>query len=181
MSGYYSREQVYTALFGLVTPLLSPWAVDGPPDGGPGIDGVPAAPGDATADQPFNLISREIIEVSRIPPALQPALLMYEMDEQYINSGDGLTKCVWTVVFIFAACSQRGTPGQTILNPLIDRVLSVLEPPAGEALNTLGGMCYQVLANGTAGKDHGDNSTSSDYRQASYYLPVQIIQPFVLP
>lgn len=181
MPSYYTREQVYTALFGLVTPLLAPGAVDGPPDGEPASTGVSAAAGVPTSDQPFNLISREIIEVSRIPPALQPALLMYEMDEQYINSGDGLTKGVWTVVFIFAACSQRGTPGQTILNPLIDRVLTVLEPPEGEPLNTLGGMCYQVLANGTAGKDHGDNSTNSDYRQASYYLPVQIIEPFVLP
>jgi hypothetical protein len=173
-----TREQIYGALFALLTPLLAPGAEDGYPDGEQGQNGV-AKPGTPTAEQPFNLISREVIEVQRVPPALQPVLFMYEMDEDFGDSGPGLTLLTFTVVLIFGATSQKGTPGQAVLNPLIDCVLAALEPANGDDLQQLmdddgNPLVEWVRVKGKAGKNHGNNSTDPDVRQASYYLPLEI-------
>lgn len=170
-----SREQIYQALFALLTPLLAPGAEDGSPDGANDT----ARPGTPTDDRPFNLISREVIEVQRVPPSLQPVLFMYEMDEEFGDSGPGLTPLTFTVVLIFGVTSAKGTPGQTLLNPLIDRVLDALEPDNGEDEQQLSDadgtpLVEWVRVKGKAGKDHGNNSTSADVRQASYYLPLEI-------
>jgi hypothetical protein len=173
-----TREQVYSALFALVSPLLAPGAVGGPPDGGADENGVPASPGTPSAGQPFNLVSREVIEPQRVPVGLQPCLMQYEFNEENVFSGRAMVKKVWTVVFIIAATHARGTPGATVLNPLIDLVESLFVPPVGEDVLTLGlAGIDNVQLTGTGGKDHGDNSTKTETRQAVYYLPVEITLP----
>ena len=165
-----TREQIYQALFDLVIPLCSEDGFDTPfPEDETRIP-VP------TSDRPFAVVTREVIETARVAPGLQPILMMYEMDERFEHVGQQMTKLVWTVVFIIGATTQKGTPGQTVLNPLIDALISALGPD-GDDPQTLGGLCDMVILNGSAGKDHGDNSTA-EYRQASYYLPVQIINPY---
>jgi hypothetical protein len=173
-----TREQIYGALFALLTPLLAPGAEDGAPDGEAGMNGS-ARPGTPTAEQPFNLVSREVIEVQRVPPALQPVLFMYEMDEDFGDSGDGLTPLTFVVILIFGVTSPKGTPGQTLLNPLIDRVVDALQPPGGEDDQRLpdadgNPLVEWVRIKGKAGKNHGNNATDPDFRQASYYLPLEI-------
>jgi len=173
-----TREQIYQALFALLTPLLAPGAEDGTPDGEQGQNGA-ARPGTPTADRPFNLVSREVIEVQRVPPALQPALFLYEMDEEFGDSGPGLTPLSFTVVLIFGVTTPKGTPGQTLLNPLIDRVLDALQPAGGEDEQHLpdgdgNPLVEWVRVKGKAGKNHGNNATDPEYRQASYYLPLEI-------
>jgi hypothetical protein len=165
-----SREQVYQALFNLVTPLRATGAVDGFPDG-KGPRG--AKPGTPTADKPFNCVTREIIEAQRVPPALQPILMLYEFNELTTERGRGQSEREWQVILMIGVTSQAGTPGQTILNPCIEKVLAALEPSGGEELQTLGNLVDRVVLKGTAGKDHGNNSTAG-HRQATYYLPVSI-------
>ena len=173
-----TREEVYQALFALLTPLLAPGAEDGAPDGEAGQNGA-ARPGTPTTDRPFNLVSREVIEVQRVPPALQPVLVLYEMDEEFGDSGPGLTPLSFTVVLIFGVTAPKGTPGQTLLNPLIDRVLDALQPAGGEDEQQLmdddgNPLVEWVRVKGKAGKNHGNNATDPDCRQASYYLPLEI-------
>jgi len=173
-----TREQIYQALFALLTPLLAPGAEDGTPDGEQGQNGA-ARPGTPTADRPFNLVSREVIEVQRVPPALQPVLFLYEMDEEFGDSGPGLTPLSFVVVLIFGVTAPKGTPGQTLLNPLIDRVLDALQPAGGEDEQQLpdadgNPLVEWVRVKGKAGKNHGNNATDPDCRQASYYLPLEI-------
>lgn len=167
-----SRESIYQALFNLVTPLLAP-----------GGFSTPFVPAGATAptttpSQPFATITREVIEAGRIDKSAQPVLMMYEMDERFIETGNGLVKQVWTVIFIFGCTTQQGTPGQTVLNPLIDLVASTLQPATGDDFQTLGGLVEKVIVAGSGGKDHGNNSTDPNARQATYYLPVELTLPF---
>lgn len=169
-----ARETIYQALFALVTPLLAPGAVDGPPDGNPNSAGTKAAPGTPSANHPFNLISREVIEVQRVPPNLQPVLFMDEAFEENVNSGDGLTKGKWTIYLHIGCCSQKGTASSTILNPLIDVVEPCFDVPVGEDKLTLGGLVESVELKGIAIKNLGNNSTKPDFRQAVCYLPIEI-------
>lgn len=172
-----TREQIYSALFALVTPLRAPGAVEGPPDGSPGDNDISAAPGTPTPSQPFNLVSREVIEVQRVPQGLQPCLMQYEFNEGWIYSGRGLVKKVWTVIFIIGTTHTKGQSGAAILNPMIDALEAALSPKDGEDTQTLGGLVDNVQMVGQAGKDHGDNSTKTTVRNSAYYLPVEITMP----
>jgi hypothetical protein len=167
-----TREDIYQALFALVTPLIA--VDDATRAASPNHLQLPAS-APTTAEQPFRTISREVIECQRIEPGNQPVLMMYEMDEHFDDSGPGLTPYGFRVVFIFGVTSAKGTPGQTLLNPLIELAHDAIDRPDNEEdVNTLGGLVEWARVKGTAGKDHGNNSTSPDHRQASYYLPVEI-------
>src|ERR1700759_5051626 len=120
-----TREEIYGALFALVTPLIDLDA-----------EAIAASPNHLVLDEgasttpqkPFRTISRDVVEVQRIEPGNQPVLMLYEMDETFEPRGDGLLRESWTAVFIFGVTSERGTPGQTLLNPLIDLVQQALAP-----------------------------------------------------
>jgi len=147
-----TREQIYQALFALVAPLSK------------------------SRNGPFATVTREIIECQRVPPLQQPVLMQDEAYEDREWTGN-LPKDVWTVYFHIAATSKKGTAGSTVLNPLIDAVIAALVPPSGDDDQTLGGLVKYVRVKGRAAKDSGDNSTSPDYRQGIYYLPVEIGLP----
>lgn len=166
----FSREAIYQAMFALVTPLLAPGAT-------PAAPGVDPQPGSPTAQQPFNLVSREVTEVQRVDPGLQPVLFMDEAFEENDNSGKGLTKGKWTVYFHIGCTSAKGSPASAILNPLIDAVEAVFAVPVGEDALTLSGLVESVELKGIGIKNLGNNSTSPDVRQAVFYLPVEITLP----
>jgi hypothetical protein len=168
-----SREQIYGALFNLVTPLRAPEAIDGPPDGEQG-SGIVATPGSPTDLQPFNLVSREVIEVQRVPPLLQPVLFMDEAMEEYVLDGHNLLSNKWTVYFHIGCTSQRGTAAATILNPLIDLLQETLAPGDGNCLG-LGDVVANAQFTGLSVKNLGNNFLDSDFRQAVAYIPFQII------
>lgn len=167
------RETIYQALFAMVTPLRAASAVDGPPDGNPDQAGNQAAPGAANSAAPFNLISREVIEVQRVPPLLQPVLFMDEAMEEYANAGGGLVIDRWTVYFHIGCTTSRGTPASTILNPLLDALEAALAPGDGNALG-LGDMIDTAQLSGLSVKNLGNNSVVADQRQAVAYVPFQI-------
>jgi hypothetical protein len=171
-----ARETVYEALLAKVMPLLAPGAVAGSPDGEANSQGVTAAPGVPTAQQPFNLISREVIEVQRVPPELQPVLFMDEAMEEYRSSGVGLVRNVWTVYFHVGCTSPKGTAAATILNPLLDTLTSALAPTDGDLLG-LGDFINEAQLVGLSVKNLGNNNLSPDVRQAVAYVPFQLILP----
>lgn len=172
------REEVYGALFALLETLRAPGATDGFPDGdGPNE----ASPGTPTPDQPFNLVSREVIEVQRVPPPLQPVLFMDEVLEDNEFDGEGLVGRKWQVLLHIGVTSERGTPAAPLLNPLIDCVEAVLYPTDGSDVLTLKDdngkpRVGHVQIKGTAVKNLSQNSTAG-FRQASYYLPLEIALP----
>jgi hypothetical protein len=167
-----SREDVYAALFGLLTPLRAPGAVDGSPDGELG-SGVQAAPGDPLETQPFNLVSREVIEVQRVPPGLQPVLFMDEAMEDYVFDGNGLLHVKWTVYFHVGCTTMRGTAAATVLNPLIDMLQNTLLPMDGNILG-FGDMIESAQFAGMSVKNLGNNFSDPNVRQAVAYIPFQI-------
>ncbi len=168
-----TREQIYQALFAIVTPLLAPGAVDGPPDGEMGADST-AAPGTPTAERPFNLVSREVVEVQKVPPALQPVLFMDEATEEYVDRGTGLVARKWTIYFHVGCTSVRGTAASSILNPLLDCLEAVLAETDGDLLG-LGDHLESAQLGGMSVKDLGNNSTVPDARQAVAYVPFEIV------
>lgn len=168
-----TREQIYGALFNLLLPLRAPGAINGPPDGDPGT-GVIATPGNPTASRPFNLVSREVIEVQRVPPGLQPVLFMDEAMEDYMFDGRGLQHDRWTVYFHVGCTSVRGTPAATILNPLIDLLQITLEPGDGNILG-FGDFIESAQFSGLSVKNLGDNFSDPNARQAVAYVPFQLV------
>lgn len=171
-----TRETVYQAAFAKILPLLAPGAVAGPPTGETS-NGVTAAPGSPTADAPFNLISREVIEVQRVPPGLQPVLFMDEAIEEYVGRGPGLVFSKWTIYFHVGCTSQPGTAAATVLNPLLDKLQSALAPAAWQDAQDLGlgAVIERAQFSGLAIKNLGDNSTDPSQRQAVAYVPFEII------
>jgi hypothetical protein len=168
-----ARETVYQALFGLVTPLLAPGAVAGPPDGKPNISGVTATPGTPDATHPFSLVSREVIEVQRVPPGLQPVLFMDEAMEEYVTDGQGLYHRLWTVYFHVGCTTARGTAAATVLNPLLDVLEAALALGDGNVLG-LGDRVTTAQLGGLSVKNLGNNSLVPDQRQAVAYIPFQM-------
>jgi hypothetical protein len=163
-----SREALYnTALFqGYLVPLLAPGAMVGGP-----ID--EQLPGTPTLAQPFNIVSRETIEVQRVPPLLQPVLFMDEAVEEYGDRGAGLVLIKATVYFHIGCTSAPGTAAASILNPLIDTLVQALSP---DGMNLgLGDLIDHAQFAGLSVKNLGQNSTDPSARQAAAYIPFEIV------
>ena len=167
-----ARESIYLPLFAMVETLLAPGAVPA----SPGVDAVPGVP---TAQQPFNLVSREVIEVQRVPPLLQPVLFMDEVMEEYVNDGNGLYYHRWTVFFHVGCAGPKGTAMATIMNPLIDAVETLLSANIEDNLLQLGDVITSAQFQGASPKDLANNSTQPQYRQAAAYMPFQILFPVI--
>lgn len=151
--GVPTREEIYQALFALVTPL-------GPAPGGNGT---------------FASVSREVQQVQRVDASLQPVLMQYEMDESWDWQAPPLAKKALDCWFLIGVQTNKGTPGATLLNPLIDAVENVLRAPLGQPFQTLSGYAFSCQPLELI-KDVGDNSTQNP-RQASASLRVHIIVP----
>lgn len=150
-----TREGIYLAMFALVKPLECTRT--------------------PTPDKPFRTVTRDVKETQRFPPLEQPVLMQFEMNESNVYSGRLLVKKIFTVVYIFGVAHKKSEEGASMLNPLIDKVEAIFTSSDDEPI-TLGGLVENVQLIGNAGKDHGDNSTK-EFRQAAYYLPVEIIMP----
>lgn len=161
------RETVYQALFGFVTPLLAPGATVGGP-----VEGQ--TPGTPTALRPFNVVSRETIEVQRVAPLLQPVLFMDEAVEEFVAKNQGLTSNKLTVYFHIGVTSAPGTPAASLLNPLLDLLVNTLGGP-DVADYRMNGLVSRAQFSGIAVKNLGQNSTDPSYRQAVAYVPFELI------
>jgi len=165
------RETLYdTTIFqGYLVPLLAPGATVGGPI-------AAQKPGVPTPTQPFNIVSRETIEVQRVPPLLQPVLFMDEAVEDYVTDGKGLVHLRFTIYFHVGVCSAPGTPAASLLNPLLDTLNNALS--TDEAMATNFGLDdaieYAQFA-GVSVKNMGQNSSDPKYRQAAAYVPFEIV------
>lgn len=161
------REVLYGTLFNnFLAPLLAPGAALG----GPVIDQLPGVP---TPTQPFNIVSRETIEVQRVPPLLQPVLFMDEAVEEYMDRGTGLTFAKVTVYFHIGVTSMPGTPAASLLNPLLDTLNNILSQAATYNLS-LGDLIERAQFTGVSVKNLGQNSMDPMARQAVAYVPFEI-------
>jgi hypothetical protein len=171
-----ARETVYAALFALLTPLRADDAVDGPPDGS-SSDGVAAKPGTPSPAQPFALVSRETIELQRVPPGLQPVLFMDEVLEDQITAGKGLYSENWNVLLHIGVTGAGGQSAAALLNPLIDAVLAAVRPVEGATVQNLGlAEVEEVKLDGAIVKNLSQN-TKGAVRQAAAYIPLKILLP----
>lgn len=170
-----TREHIYGALFDIVATLRAPGATNGAPDGDP-ASGVAAAPGTPTAQRPFNLVTREVIEAQRVPPGLQPVLFMDDAMEDYVSDGNDLLHNRWTIYFHVGCTSVKGTAASTVLNPLIDLLQQTLAPGDGNALG-LGDVLATAQFTGLSVKNLGNNFSDPNARQAVAYVPFEIIFP----
>lgn len=166
-----ARERFYnTTLFqGYLVPLLAPGATVGGPISG-------QTPGTPTTQKPFNIVSRETIEVQRVPPLLQPVLFMDEAVEEYITNGLYQTSLKATIYLHVGVCSAPGTPAASLLNPLLDLLNEALTSDEAQATNFgLGDLIERAQFSGMSVKNLGQNSSDPKYRQAVAYVPFEII------
>ena len=162
-----TREQIYTKVFdNYLAPLLAPGATLGGP-----VDGQ--LPGTPTAAQPFNTVSRETIEVQRVPPLLQPVLFMDEAIEEYVDSGPDLVFYKFTLYFHVGVTSLPGTPAASLLNPILDVLNASLTRDFPTTIG-LEDLVESVGFSGISVKNLGQNSTDSMARQAVAYVPFEI-------
>lgn len=146
-----TREQIYQALFAILSTL------------GP----------NGTKD--FKKVTREASEVQSFGKGEQPVLIQYEMDEVYSSDPSRPTKRTMDCWLIIGAKTQRGTPGASVLNPLIDKVEALLNPAVGIPFQTLGDTAFSCKIKQVI-KDVGDNDKAPD-RQAAASIELQIISP----
>jgi hypothetical protein len=147
-----TREAIYQALFALVSSL------------GP------------TGTKDFKTVTREVYPVQKWNVGEQPVLMQDEAFEDAAWTGRGARKNTWIVYYHIGITTTKGTPGATILNPLIDKVEAALNPTT-DSVQNLGGLVERVYIKGRAMKDTGDNMTDPKARQAVYYLPIEIVLP----
>jgi len=140
-----SREPIYTALFALVS----------------------GAAGFAT-------IGRRLRHWSDVTPAEQPALFQCQTRETATIRRLG-APTVWTLgieLYLYAHSSDPYQPPATVLNPLLDAVMSALAADPTTGLQDLG-LPAMVQRAFVAGKIDTDEGTLGD--QAIAIIPVEIL------
>lgn len=165
------RETLYkTTIFDkYLAPLLATGAqLNGPIPG--------QTPGTPTPQKPFNVVSRETIEVQRVAPLLQPVLFMDEAVEEYGDRGKGLVLVKATIYFHVGVVSAPGTAAASLLNPLLDTLNAAFNTDLALATNLgLGDLIERAQFTGVSVKNLGQNNTDPKYRQAVAYVPYEII------
>jgi hypothetical protein len=119
-----------------------------------------------------------------VPPA-QPALYLFEGDEDTVNNGLGKPAIRTWHVELWAWCKiplgatigvpDGTTPGATVINNLIEAIETALKPD--DALRnalTLGGLVYQVNISGRTIKVPGDVNPDG---QCLAIIPIRIVVP----
>ena len=123
--------------------------------------------------------SRRMALPSDVPPARQPALLLWEQPERTEDPGRGApVKRTWEVwVVVYFQNRNKAVAGATILNPLLDTIEAALAPTgAGHAVNaqTLGGLVSSCEINGETHKQLGDTDPMG---QGGAIVPLTIVVP----
>ena len=118
-----TREQVYSALFALVSQAKG-----------------------------VNTTARRTAIYTNIPPEQQPALFQEQVGENPINQGRGLPY-VWeleVVLGVYAYCADETVAPDTLLNPILDSIEAILPPNTVLGPQTLGGLVYECRLVGNA-------------------------------
>ena len=136
----------------------------------------------------FNLLNGNIAGVvsynrrmtlpGQIPPAQQPALIVWEQPEKTERAGPGAPKKrIWEawVVIAFQNASKTAA-GATLLNPIIDAIENLIEPTNAMPGNvqTLGGLVTGCWIAGDTMKETGDTDPNG---QGGAVIPIRILVP----
>ena len=140
-----------------------------------------------TAGKLFATYDRIVVPITNYPAVTGnplPACILMENFEMAHNPGRGMPdKRVWTPTVLIYAAIPKGTPGMTILNPLIDAITA---PATGvlysdditKNVNTLGGLVYWCRVDGRLLKISGDvASTTNSTGNAVVSIPIKITVP----
>lgn len=117
--------------------------------------------------------------------ALLPMLVQWEQMENVIwgNRGIGPLRTLEITLELYAkipdvfgtpGVPDKTTSGSSVLNPLIDAVEAALQPPAGDELQTLGGLVFDCRLEGAVIKVMGDEDPSG---LCGALVPVRILIP----
>lgn len=110
------REQIYAALFGLVSDAAD-----------------------------FVTATRRIKEYADVDQATQPAILQVELGEKWPEPGvPPQSVTLRARLFIYCESNDPTSPVSTQLNTLIDAVVGALTPADVEERQTLGGLVYNA-------------------------------------
>lgn len=132
----------------------------------------------------FTTYSRRVLDYSVIAPSILPIIMLWELHGEIDRGGRGLRREWWEAlvvgVFKNPEMPKNGdpttaTPGATILNPLLDAVMTALGPddPMSNEL-TLGGLVQWVRIEGKTVVEVGD--TDADGR-GGFILPLRMMIP----
>jgi len=146
-----TREQIYGALFALLDQKI---------------------PGVVT-------FSRRMALPGDVPPARQPALLLWEQPERVEDPGRGapVKRSFEAWVVLYFQNRDKAVAGATILNPLLDAVEAALAPSGGDLVfnaQTLGGLVNSCEISGEIHKQVGDTDPNG---QGGAVVPVRIVVP----
>lgn len=132
----------------------------------------------------FVSYSRRMAQATDVPPNMQPALIMYEVNEQNKSSSKGTPPINYLFVKIIILArvphASKWSPdqqgGAQILNPLMDAVETAVPFDPFNGLQTLGGLVERVIwdEEDETIKDVGDTDANG---QAIAVMPLKIIVP----
>lgn len=124
----------------------------------------------------FTTYDRRVLPAPEFKPGDQPALLLCELGDE-VQRQQVLSKQTWHGMIIgYAIKPSKATPGITIINPMIDAVMNVLnaDPTSGTLQQTLGGLVSECWVEGEIIKNTGDTNEDG---QAVFSIPIRILVP----
>ena len=110
----------------------------------------------------FKTTSRLLLHWTDVPAELQPALFLTQTKEAAETKRTGIP-IIWTfhaTIHLYANVGQQADSGQapsTILNPIVDSICNLLQPPPGIGAGeqTLGGLVTRCRISGEIITDEG--------------------------
>ena len=150
-----TREQVMSALWALLTPLVV-------------SSGLP------TTNQPFVYASRRFQIWTAVEQGLKPALFMTEPDEDDARQdlSEPNTQTLHAFLWIYIDSTDQTQVPIIALNNLIDAVRTALNPNRLSGVQNLGGLITDVSVVGKTVKDPGDLDGNGVAK-----IPLRIIVP----
>lgn len=97
-----------------------------------------------------NTCSRRLLHWSNCPIDAQPAIYMAQGNQTPVWQDKNLP-AKWDLevkIYIYVHAPEDSTPA-TILNPILDEIRNILNPPFAGGLQTLGGLCDHVRIDGS--------------------------------
>ena len=150
------REDVYTALWALVTPLI-------------------ASGGAVSPTQPFVSGARKLRNLGLIPAEQRPALFQVEPMETTVQRTGMFSKRVWKAFWVATLAADPADEtdvGISAVNALNDLFEQAITDQGPDSRQTLGGLVHHTFINGQTDRNPGDLAGTG-----MLVIPVSIMIP----
>ena len=110
----------------------------------------------ASGSASFLTKSRRLRHWSEVSPSEMPALFMTQKTES-AKTQTGLPT-IWTLsvdLYLYVESADVNVAPATLLNPLLDAITNLFDPPAQSGRQTLGGLVQYCRVNGNIETDEG--------------------------